>query len=332
MKVIIILSVFCFVVSGTLFGQYQSKYPEIPIVDVHAHGTGVNDISNYLKVKEIVKQQFGSNIAFFICLSPLNEPVAEVKAAGKNQFFFAVSEMTPHKGLNHTPEEIVAMVKDEFVGLKFWFGDPRGVLKEGEAGITKIDDPGYEKLFSTLERNHILMTSLHVSSPNGPFDNRQVWMKDPVYFWGQIRAFENVLAKYPKLTIIAAHSVWLTSQDAQIDFLRYMLATYPNLYMDISATFEYFHLVNRENLRDLFIEYQDRILFGADFLSMPDHFIENAVNGYANRFCILETDQVVMWGNTKPIQGLNLPREVLEKLYYKNALKLYPGLKEAMDL
>lgn len=32
------------------------------------------------------------------------------------------------------------------------------------------------------------------------------------------------------------------------------------------------------------------------------------------------------------MKGLDLPREVLEKIYYKNAVKLYPGLKEAMGL
>jgi predicted TIM-barrel fold metal-dependent hydrolase len=40
----------------------------------------------------------------------------------------------------------------------------------------------------------------------------------------------------------------------------------------------------------------------------------------------------VITDNGLIVKGLNLPKEVLEKIYYKNALNLYPGLKEIMDL
>jgi len=321
------LTAVSFILSGTLYAQYKSKYPDIPIVDVHVHANGINDVSNYLKVSEVIKEKYGSNLAFFVGLSSLNDPLPDVKAAANNRFLFAVSEMRPHKGLNKTPEEIVAMVQDGYVGLKFWFGDPHRVIKEGETGITRIDDPGYEALFSTLERNRVLMTSLHIADPNGPFGDRQNWMKDPVYYWGQIRAFENVVAKYPELTIVAAHCAWIICQDAQVDYMRYMLSTYPNLYLDTSATLSYMHLLNPENIRDFYIEYQDRILFGSDFGRFSEDGIERTANNFATHFTFFETDQPV-W-RTK---GINLPKEVLEKIYYRNAVKLYPGLKEIMGL
>ena len=323
-----------FVFSGAAFGQYKSKYPDIPVIDVHTHATKVNDAFNYLKVSEAIKAKYGSNLAYFVGLSAFIDPIAEIKAASENRFLFAVSEMSPHKGLSKTPEEIVDMVHHGgYTGLKFWFADPRRVIKEGETGIQKIDDPYYDQFFSTFEREKILMTSLHIADPNGSFDNRYEWMKEPVYFWEQIRAFENVVAKYPKLTIIAAHGAWLVCQDAQIDYLRYMLSTYPNLYIDLAATFQYMPGVNYANLRDFIMEYQDRIVYGTDIGSVAD----NAINGYADRyaktFAILETDQTVQGSffGTAPVRGLNLPRAILEKIYYKNALKLYPGLKEAMN-
>jgi len=208
------------------------------------------------------------------------------------------------------------------------------VLEEGERGITQVDDIRYADFFAGLERGNVLMTSFHIADPNQVFGNRGNWMKDPVYFWQQIRAFENVVAKYPRLTIVAAHGAWLMCQDAQLDYLRYMLSTYPNLYFDISATCQYVHLLNRENLRDLYIEFQDRILFGSDGGNTPDNAIESIADRYARFFAILETDQIVQGGyfGRVPTQGINLPKEVLEKIYYKNALKLYPGLKAAMKL
>jgi len=341
MKKIFFLTTLSFLVFPVLFGQsqrqiqYQSKYPDIPIVDVHVHTRRMSDVSNYLKVSDVIKQKYGSNLAFWVGLAKPEEPMSVVKAACNNRMIFAADEMRPHKGLSATPEAIVAKIREGgFMGLKFWFGDPHRVLQADEEGIRQIDDPRLENFFATLERENVLMTSLHIADPNGPFDNRQRWMFDPVYYWSQIRAFENVVAKYPNLTIVAAHAAWIICQDAQIDYLRYMFSKYPNFYVDISATCQYMPLVNRENLRNLYIEYQDRLLFGTDGGNVPDDTIERIADNYAHFFAILETDQIVNGGyfGNRPTKGLDLPREVLEKIYYKNALNLYHGLKEIMNL
>ena len=325
-----LLSVACL----SVFGQYKSKYPDIPIVDVHIHPTGVSDVANHIKASERIKQKYGSNLAFWIGLSNVRQPIDEVKAAGNNRILFAANAMRPHKGLSVTADEIIEKVREGYVGLKFWFGPSYRVLAEGERGITEIDDIRFEDFFAALERGNVLMTSLHIADPNGPFGNRQDWLKDPVFFWKQIRAFENVVAKYPKLTIIAAHGAWLVCQDAQIDYLRYMLSVYPNFYIDLAATFQYMPVVNRDNLRDLIIEYQDRILYGTDGGRVADDAIEKLADRYANTFAILETNELVkgsFFGDVT-VKGLDLPREVLEKIYYKNAVRLYPGLREAMGL
>ena len=335
MKKILYLSVFSLIACVTLFGQpqYKSKYPDIPIVDVHIHPSGVGDVSKFIKISEVIKQKYGSNLAFWVSMTNHpDESIAELKAAANNRILFSATQYNPHRGLTITPEEVIAKVQAGYVGLKFLFVAPYRILKEGEEGITRIDDPRYEQLFSSLEKANVMLNSLHIADPNGPFYDRKTWMKDPVYYWTQIRAFENVLAKYPNLTIIAAHGAWLVCQDAQLDYLRYMFSIYPNLYVDISATCNYMHLMNRDNIRDFYIEYQDRLIFGSDGGRVADDAIDSHADRYANFFAILETDQTVnggFFGNT-PTQGLDLPREVLEKIYYKNALKLYPGMKNAM--
>jgi hypothetical protein len=59
-------------------------------------------------------------------------------------------------------------------------------------------------------------------------------------------------------------------------------------------------------------------------------FVEAKIR--CSSFQIFETEDLVDSGffGSKPIKGLNLPKEVLEKIYYKNAMKLYPGLLERM--
>ena len=326
-----------FVVSVAMFGQYKSKYPDIHIIDMHIHASTAAEVTRFFEVSDIVKQKYGYNLASFVSLHPLEDPENTIFAAAKNRMFFALRcEMRPHKGLLCPPEEVVAKVRNGYVGYKFWFGDPHRVTPdEGKELITRIDDPKFENFFATLERENVLMASLHIADPNGPFGDRQSWMKDPVYYWEQIRAFENVVAKYPNLTIIAAHCAWLICQDAQLDYLRYMLSTYPNLHVDVSAIFQYLYLLNTENLRDFFNEYQDRILFGSDVLGLMENTnLESVAERYAVYLSILETDRMIdgKFSTKRLIQGLNLPREVLEKMYYKNTLKLYPALKEAMGM
>jgi len=353
MKKLILLVGCIFFFFNTLFSQslqYKSKYPDIPIVDVHSHA-GVEDYDNLIKVSETIKQKYGSNLAFWIGLSSTNP--AKIKTVA-DRMFFAVAgpsgnfEVTPsiHNayegvGANDYVEEVIRKVNNEgYIGIKIHFGSYYRIENRGEIIIDRLDDPRFMNFFSRLEEENVLVTSLHIAEPNGPYDKRSTdryltrfTTNDPVYFWRQIRSFENILAKYPNLSIVAAHAAFLYAQDAQIDFLRYLLSTYPNLYIDIAAIYHMYYSI-RDNIRDFFIEYQDRILFGSDFGTIHDNRIESNADLYANLFAILETTQVInfqFFGN-RPIQGLDLSREVLEKIYYRNALKLYPGLREAMGL
>ena len=213
---------FFFAASSATFGQefqYVSKYPEIPIVDVHYHVRDISSAANLIRVSEIVKQKYGSNIAFWIGFNDVGDNPLKIKAAVDNRILFAVA----------TPE--------------------------GE--------------FELRPRPH---------------------------------------------------------------YLRYLLSTYPNLYIDISSIDYLMHYPCRDNLRGFFIEYQDRILFGLDAGTIRDIDVAPHAESYAKFFAILETDQIIDLGYSRnmPTKGLELPVEVLEKLYYKNALKLYPGLREAL--
>jgi predicted TIM-barrel fold metal-dependent hydrolase len=137
-----------------------------------------------------------------------------------------------------------------------------------------------------------------------------------------------VLHRHPGLKVIAAHGAWLMTQDAQLDYLRYLLATYPNFNIDVAATFQYSNLPSYDNLRDFYVSQQDRIVWGADNVAALTDKTENGFRKkYIDWFRFLETDELladVTTANKKPMRGLGLPREVLEKIYFRNALRLYP--------
>jgi predicted TIM-barrel fold metal-dependent hydrolase len=74
--------------------------------------------------------------------------------------------------------------------------------------------------------------------------------------------------------------------------------------------------------RQWFIRYQDRVMFGKDSWRPKE---------YPTYFRVLETadeyfDYYRKYHAFWKMYGLDLPDEVLKKLYYKNALRVIPGL------
>lgn len=87
------------------------------------------------------------------------------------------------------------------------------------------------------------------------------------------------------------------------------------------------------------IKYSDRILFGTD---IADRVLKEdpaiTARRYHRCFQILETDETIDAGFFPPpgeerreIKGLALSVDVLEKIYYKNAVRLYPQVKEVLQ-
>jgi len=322
-----------------VFSQTKTNYPDIPRIDVHTHAANdYETIQKYLDVRDILLSDYSIDLAMWINLSSGNSPITNIDSVAllsQNRMLCAYGDYKAARGLKHKPEDLELKRDQGFIGYKIWYGPYYRVLKEGEKGFPYVDDPANEPMFAKMEELGILAASLHIADPNGPFGNRTPWCEDPVEYWREITGFYNILSKHPDLKVVAAHGAWLVCQDAQIDYLRFLLSTFPNFNVDLAATFQYFNMVNSENLRDFMIEYADRILFGTDIGRWEaDEETKNRALAYMRCFRILETDELVngSFFGDEPINGLNLPREVLEKIYYKNALRLYPHLSESKYL
>jgi uncharacterized protein len=137
---------------------------------------------------------------------------------------------------------------------------------------------------------------------------------------------ENVLRKHPNTIIIGCHMGWNSDN---LEYAAYLLDTYPNYYLDMSTTLSE---LGRQpyTARKFFIKYQDRILFGTDGGSLFGVKGWTVAKFYRAHFEFLETENeyidypmqgAINQGSWK-IYGINLPDEVLEKIYYKNAEKL----------
>jgi len=310
----------------------------MPRIDVHAHIR--NDwklMDDYMALRQALKERLNVEMALWVSLgSSKSEPpeppdANELRQRYQGRIQFSIFDYAIKDGLRYSPQELVHWQKQGVMGFKFYPGWQRGV---------QIDHPAHEPVFNTMDQIGMLATSPHVSNPCGTFGRRSEWFDEPVEFWRQQHAWENVLKRHPGLVVVNAHMLWLCYSDEQLDYLRYMLSTYANLNIDLATTPVFWHAVGRENLRAFMIEYADRIVFGTDVGSkwfvpeLDKQFpeVRDKVPQYQRYFDLLETDKELPSGiqDEHKLRGLALPQEVLEKIYFRNAMRIYPHVGETL--
>ncbi|TDB65115.1 amidohydrolase family protein [Arundinibacter roseus] len=144
---------------------------------------------------------------------------------------------------------------------------------------------------------------------------------DPVPFVDLIGEQHDIFRKHPGTTFINAHMGWYANDLKKLDSL---MTVFPNTYVEIGAVIAELGRQPRA-AKKFFDKYQDRVLFGKDSW-VPSE--------YVTYFRVLETEDEYFPYHKKyhafwRMYGLGLSDEVLKKLYYKNALRIIPGLDKS---
>lgn len=155
---------------------------------------------------------------------------------------------------------------------------------------------------------------------------------------------DKIVEKHPRTTFIGAHFASLSSD---FDELAKTLDKYPNLFVECGARLRFMYRYHPHAVRDFFVKYQDRILFGTDNAladsKLVNHaealrqFEERRAIFYSRHFEYFETDHlgILEPGGTyrewMRLTGVKLPPEVLEKFYHANAEKLIPSFKKLKE-
>lgn len=152
--------------------------------------------------------------------------------------------------------------------------------------------------------------------------NRKRSDTDPVPFAQIMAEQHHVFAKHPKTTFINAHMGWMAND---LDAAGAHLDQYPNVNYEIGAIIAELGRQPRR-AKEFFTKYQDRILFGKDAYNKEEFY---------TYFRVLETEDEYFPYYKKyhaywKMYGLGLPDEVLKKVYYKNALRIVPGLDKTL--
>jgi predicted TIM-barrel fold metal-dependent hydrolase len=223
--------------------------------------------------------------------------------------------------------------------------------KAADGAYLMPDNPVFDPIYAHLA-NKSMPFIAHLADPQvawQPLDPESVhygyYAKHPEYHFHNkegvpqyqdiIKARDRVLARYPGLTFIGAH---LGSMADDLDAIAERLERYPNFHVEIAARTGDLSRHPTQKVRDFFLKYQDRILYGTDLQIYPDDdgmvsqekqkkFAQSAERHYQMTWEFFAGTGTVSIKD-KEVPCLNLPREVLEKFYRKNALRLLPRLRK----
>jgi predicted TIM-barrel fold metal-dependent hydrolase len=139
--------------------------------------------------------------------------------------------------------------------------------------------------------------------------------------------FINVVKRHPETKFIGAH---VASSAEDLGQVARWLDTYPNLYIDLAARISE---LGRQpfTARRFLLKYSDRILFATDGPRVAERL------NYHWRFLETEDEYFPYAENAFPpqgfwrIYGVNLPDDVLRKIYYENAARIVPGVRERWE-
>jgi len=312
---------------------------KFPIADVHTHRT-----SRLEGMAERIKQMDELNLRVLVDLSGGN--AAEVKTK------VDALQGTPHKDRFR----VFANVEWEGAGGAGWeqkvLADLRQAVKNGAIGLKifkelglrhkkadgtrlAIDDPALDPVWALAGELNIPVI-IHTAEPQeffAPLDTKnERWLELNLFpnrqsppsiyptFEQLMKERDSVFAKHPKTRFIGAHFNWYGND---LGRAARQLEAQPNVYLEVAAVLYEFGR-QPHGAAQFFTKYQDRVLFGKDTYEPSE---------YPYFFRVFETrdeyfDYYRPYHAFWKLYGMGLSDEVLKKLYYKNALKVEPGLPQ----
>lgn len=310
---------------------------KFPFVDVHSHqlDMSVDALSVLIKDMEVMNEAVMVNLSGGSGES-LKEKIDNINKSYPNRFvvfanvdFEGATDMEWGK---KAAAQLEQDIKNGARGLKIY--KSLGLRnKDAKGNRLAIDDPRLDLIWAKCAAMGVPVL-IHSADPKSFWDDmdsdNERWLElkthprrkrsasDPAPFEQIIQEQHNVFKKHPKTKFINAHMGWYANN---LGKLGELMDEMPNMNVGISAVIAELGR-QPQNARAFFIKYQDRVLFGKDSWK-PEEF--------PTYFRVLESNDEYFPYYKKyhafwAMYGLNLPDEVLRKLYYKNAVKLIPGL------
>ncbi|PZX57916.1 amidohydrolase family protein [Algoriphagus chordae] len=330
--------------------EHPVKRAKFPFVDIHSHQGGVNEE----KIDQLISEMDEINMGVLVNLSGRG-----FGRGNSNSQQDYIKDMIQEFN-THAPGRFMVFTNLNFAG----FGDKdwtrlavKELVEDVAAGASGL------KIYKSLglNVNDVAGNRVPVNHP----DLDAVWAKagelgipviihsaDPAQFWQPMDAnnerwlelkthprrkrgaddpapFEQIMAeqhdvfaKHPETTFINAHMGWMAND---LDEASAHLEKYPNVNFGIGAVIAEFGRQPRR-AKEFFEKYQDRVLFGKDAYNKEEYYTYFRVLETEDEYFPYYKKYHAFWA----MYGLGLSDEVLKKLYYKNALRIVPGMDKSV--
>ena len=317
------------------------KRAKYPFVDVHNHQFDM-PVKN---LDKLVAEMDQLNMGFMINLSGfrglyLRKSLENIRENAPRRFGLFLNidfEDIDDANFNQTQVALIdSAAAAGVMGLKVY--KSLGLTsRDSEGNRIAVNDPRLDPIWKACGDNNlpVLIHSGEPASfwhPKDKYNERWLELRQKPNRYRDPEtnpSFEEVLAeqhdifrKHPNTIFINAHLGWMGND---LDRLGKHLDTYPNVMTEIGAVLAELGR-QPKRARQFFIDYQDRILFGKDSYNVSEYY---------TYFRVLETEDEYFDYYRKrhahwKMYGLALPDSILQKLYYKNALALFPTIDKTL--
>ncbi|KQS53863.1 amidohydrolase [Brevundimonas sp. Leaf363] len=327
-------------------GYTASDFASVRKIDSHVHVNLQDDAF----VDQAAADNFeilSINVDYpaFPSLADQQQVAHHYAAADPQRFHFATTFSMQGFGQAGWAERANAAIDAEVargaVAVKVWKNV--GMVERDASGqLIFIDDAGLNPIFSHLAATGVPLIA-HQGEPYNcwlPLDqmttdnDRAYFSAHPeyhMYLHPEMPRYEYLMARRdtmvsrnPTLKFVGAH---MASLEWSVDEMSKFLDAHPNAVIETAARMtqiQYQSVRDRRKVRDFFIKYQDRILYGTDLTLNPGEdvaaFRQSAHEVWTNDWAYLATDAMRHVDDIDAdVTGLALPRSVIDKIYYANA-------------
>ena len=323
---------------------------KIKKIDVHAHSlTAHPEFTEQAKEDNFILVSVNVEVPDAPPIDSQQYYILQLRQKFPNDIYYVSTFETKTINEPGWSERQLAYLKKSFdsgaLGIKVWKNIGM-TIKDKDSNFIMIDNPIFDPIFNYLEQNKIPVIG-HLGEPKNcwlPLDqmttnnDRNYFAENPQYhmylhpeypsYDAQIRARDHLLEKHPKLKFIGAH---LASLEWSVDEIAKRLDKFPNMSVETAERFgqlQYQSLENWQKVHDFFIKYQDRIMYGTDLesddSSNPDTVKKRAHDLWIKHWAYFTTgDSLQSPFINKKFKGLQLPKTVVDKIYYENPKKWY---------
>jgi predicted TIM-barrel fold metal-dependent hydrolase len=221
-----------------------------------------------------------------------------------------------------------------------------GMQEKAAGKLIMLDDPAISPVAEQVQKLGLTLIG-HQGEPHNCWlpleqmttdNDREYFANHPQYhmylhpempsYEDQIKARDSFVAAHPQLRFVGAH---LGSLEYDVNRIAAFLDRFPNASVDMAARMsqvQYQSVRDIEKVRAFFIRYQDRLLYGTDLTLNPEQnaaeFKLEAHSVWMRDWRYLATDESQRVEIIKvDVAGLALPRGVIDKVYYGNAVRAF---------